>query len=109
MGSIKAQYECIRVLSETEFYNDLDVIDVPVLVMHGMPTTHAETINADLLAFYQGVTRPGATRGSRETHLVTPFSRFPSHLRPDRTGCLLPSQWKFRLFALMTSMCKSGI
>jgi len=58
MGSIKAQYECIRVLSETEFYNDLDVIDVPVLVMHGMPTTHAETINADLLAFYQGVTRP---------------------------------------------------
>ena len=84
MGSIKAQYECIKVLSETEFYDDLDVIDVPVLVMHGeddqicpfsttgarsvkllkhgtlksypglphgMPTTHAETINADLLAF----------------------------------------------------------
>ncbi len=84
MGSIQAQYECIRVLSETEFYDDLAMIDVPVLVMHGeddqicpfpttgarsvkllkhgtlksypglphgMPTTHADQINADLLAF----------------------------------------------------------
>ena len=84
MGSIQAQYEYIRVLSETEFYDDLAIIDVPVLVMHGeddqicpfpttgarsvkllkhgtlksyprlphgMPTTHAGQINADLLAF----------------------------------------------------------
>ena len=84
MGSIKAQYECIRVLSETEFYDDLKSIDVPVLVLHGeddqicpfeasgkqtikllkhgtlktypgfphgMPTTHAEQINADILSF----------------------------------------------------------
>jgi non-heme chloroperoxidase len=84
MGSIIAQYECIRVLSETEFYDDLKAIDIPVLVMHGdddqicpypttgarsvkllkhgsakvykgfphgMPTTHAEVINADLLEF----------------------------------------------------------
>jgi non-heme chloroperoxidase len=84
MGSIQAQYECVRVLSETEFYEDLAVIDVPVLVMHGeddqicpfpttgarsvkllkqgtlksypgllhgMPTTHAELINTDLLDF----------------------------------------------------------
>ncbi len=84
MGSIKAQYECVSVLSETEFFDDLKSIDVPVLVMHGeddqicpfpatgaksvkllkhgtlksypglphgMPTTHAELINADLLAF----------------------------------------------------------
>jgi non-heme chloroperoxidase len=27
--------ECVRVLSEIEFYEDLAVIDVPVLVMHG--------------------------------------------------------------------------
>jgi non-heme chloroperoxidase len=84
MGSIQAHYECVRVLSETEFYDDLKMIDVPVLVMHGeddqicpfpttgarsvkllkhgtlksypglphgMPTTHAEIINADLLTF----------------------------------------------------------
>jgi non-heme chloroperoxidase len=84
MGGIKAQYDCIKALSETEFYDDLKMIDVPVLVMHGeddqicpflttgarsvkllkygtlksypglphgMPTTHAERINADLLEF----------------------------------------------------------
>jgi non-heme chloroperoxidase len=84
MGGIKAQYDCIKALSETEFYDDLKSIDVPVLVMHGeddqicpfaasgasaikllkhgtlktypgfphgMPTTNAEQINADLLEF----------------------------------------------------------
>jgi non-heme chloroperoxidase len=84
MGGIKAQYDCIKALSETEFYEDLKIIDVPVLVMHGeddqiapyaataassikllkhgtlkaypgfphgMPTTHADQINADLLEF----------------------------------------------------------
>ena len=51
MGSIQAQYECIRVLSETEFYDDLAMIDVPVLVMHGeddqicpFPTTGARSV-----------------------------------------------------------------
>jgi non-heme chloroperoxidase len=84
MGGIKAQYDCIKALSESEFYDDLKIIDVPVLVMHGeddqicpfpttgaqsvkllkhgtlksypglphgMPTTHADQINADLLEF----------------------------------------------------------
>jgi len=86
MGGIKAQYDCIKALSETEFYDDLKIIDVPVLVMHGeddqiapfkataalsvkllkhgtlksypgfphgMPTTNADVINADLLAFIE--------------------------------------------------------
>jgi non-heme chloroperoxidase len=84
MGAAIAHFECVRVLSETEFYDDLAIIDVPVLVMHGdddqicpypttgarsvkllkhgtlkvypgfphgMPTTHADVINADLLEF----------------------------------------------------------
>jgi non-heme chloroperoxidase len=84
MGAAIAQWECVRVLSETEFYDDLAGIDVPVLVMHGeddqicpfpttgarsvkllkqgrlisypglphgMPTTHADIINRDLLQF----------------------------------------------------------
>jgi non-heme chloroperoxidase len=87
MGAIIAQYECIKVLSESEFFDDLKSIDVPVLVMHGlddqicpfessgaksvkllkhgtlktypgfphgMPTTNADQINADLLAFFKG-------------------------------------------------------
>ena len=84
IGGIKAQYDCIKAFSETDFTEDLKKIDVPVLVMHGeddqivpyadagplsakllkhgtlksypgyphgMPTTHADVINADLLEF----------------------------------------------------------
>jgi non-heme chloroperoxidase len=36
MGSAQAHYECVRVLSETDFFDDLKSIDVPVLVMHGL-------------------------------------------------------------------------
>jgi non-heme chloroperoxidase len=86
MGGIKAQYDCIKAFSETQFDEDLKTIDVPVLVMHGeddqivpysvgaarsikllkqgtlkaypgfphgMPTTNADQINADLLAFIE--------------------------------------------------------
>ena len=35
MGGIKAHYDCVKVFSETEFYEDLKIIDVQVLVMHG--------------------------------------------------------------------------
>ena len=86
MGGVKAAYDCVEVFSETDFTEDLKVIDCPVLVMHGeddqiapfpvtgakswkllkhgtlksypglphgMPTTHADIINADLLAFFK--------------------------------------------------------
>ena len=84
MGGIKAQYDCIKAFSETDFTEDLKQIDVPTLVLHGdddqivpyadagvlsakllkhstlkiypgfphgMATTQADQINADLLAF----------------------------------------------------------
>jgi non-heme chloroperoxidase len=84
MGGAKAQYDCVKALSETDFTEDLQMIGVPTLVMHstddqivpyadsaplsvkhlkngtlktyeglphGMCTTHAEIINADLLKF----------------------------------------------------------
>ena len=35
MGSAKAQYECIKAFSETDFTEDLKAIDVPVLILHG--------------------------------------------------------------------------
>jgi non-heme chloroperoxidase len=86
MGGAKAQYDSIKAFSETDFTEDLKMIDVPTLVMHGdddqivpiadsaplsakllknstlkvyggfphgMLTTHADVINADLLAFFQ--------------------------------------------------------
>jgi non-heme chloroperoxidase len=85
-GGAKAQYDCIKAFSETDFTEDLARIDVPTLILHGeddqivpfansaplshalvkgstfkaypglphgMPTTHAETVNADLLAFFK--------------------------------------------------------
>jgi non-heme chloroperoxidase len=84
MGSAKAQYEGIKAFSETDFTEDLKIINVPALVMHskddqivpfadsgllsakllknatlkvyedlphGMCTTHADLVNADLLSF----------------------------------------------------------
>jgi non-heme chloroperoxidase len=87
MGGIKAQYDCIKALSETDFTEDLKSIRVPTLILHGdddqivpiadssllsaklvrdaslktypglphgMCTTHADTINPDLLAFIKG-------------------------------------------------------
>jgi non-heme chloroperoxidase len=87
MGGVKAQVDCVKAFSETDFTEDLKKITVPVLVMHskddqvvpyadsgpksaallkhgtlktyenyphGMITTQAEIINADLLAFLQG-------------------------------------------------------
>jgi non-heme chloroperoxidase len=84
MGSAKAHYEGIKAFSETDFTEDLKIIDVPTLVMHskddqivpfadsgplsakllknatlkvyedlphGMFATHADVVNADLLAF----------------------------------------------------------
>jgi non-heme chloroperoxidase len=87
MGGAKAQYDCIKAFSETDFTEDLKVIDVPTLVMHGsddqivpiadsaplsakllkkavlkiyekfphgMCTTHADVVNADILAFVKG-------------------------------------------------------
>ena len=35
MGGIKAQYDCIKAFSETDFTDDLLKIDVPTLVLHG--------------------------------------------------------------------------
>lgn len=87
MGGAKAHYDCIAVFSETDFTDDLRLIEVPTLVLHGeddqivpiadsallsikllkhgtlktyagyphgMATTHADVINADLLAFIRG-------------------------------------------------------
>ena len=86
MGGAKAQYDCIKAFSETDFTDDLKAIDAPVFLMHGdddqivpvadaaligikllkngrlkvypglphgMATTHADIVNADLLAFFR--------------------------------------------------------
>jgi non-heme chloroperoxidase len=86
IGGIKAQYDCIKAFSETDFTEDLKKIEVSSLILHGdddqivpiadsallsakllknaklkvypgfphgMCTTHADVINADLLEFFK--------------------------------------------------------
>jgi non-heme chloroperoxidase len=64
MGGIKAQYDCIKAFSETDFTEDLKAIDVPTLVMHGeddqiVPFANTGPMSAKLLKnsttrFYPG-------------------------------------------------------
>ncbi|MFC4353125.1 alpha/beta fold hydrolase [Fodinicurvata halophila] len=54
MGSVKAHYEGIKAFSETDFTEDLKVIDVPTLVMHGdddqiVPIADSALLSAKLL------------------------------------------------------------
>jgi non-heme chloroperoxidase len=84
IGGAKAQYDCIKAFSETDFTEDLKKIGQPALVLHGdddqivpykdaallsakllknatlkiypgfphgMPTTHADVLDVDILAF----------------------------------------------------------
>lgn len=54
MGGTKAQYDCIKAFSETDFSADLRKIDIPVLVMHGdddqiVPFEDSAPLSAKLL------------------------------------------------------------
>ena len=54
MGSAKAQYDCIKAFSETNFTADLKYITVPTLVMHGdddqiVPIADSALLSAKLL------------------------------------------------------------
>jgi non-heme chloroperoxidase len=54
MGSAKAHYDGIKAFSETDFTEDLKVIEVPTLVMHGdddqiVPIADSAPLSAKLL------------------------------------------------------------
>src|SRR5262249_34837715 len=54
MGSTKAQYDGVKAFSETDFTEDLKIIDVPALVMHGdddqiVPIANSALLSAKLL------------------------------------------------------------
>jgi non-heme chloroperoxidase len=54
MGGVKAHYDCIKAFSETDFTEDLKVIEVPTLVMHGdddqiVPYADSAPLSAKLL------------------------------------------------------------
>ena len=73
MGGIKAQYDCIKAFSETDFTEDLKKIDIPVLVMHGdddqiVPIVAAGPLSAKILKNATLKVYPGFPHGMPTTN-----------------------------------------
>ena len=73
MGGIKAQYDCIKAFSETDFTDDLKSIDVPVLLLHGdddqvVPIADSAMIGIKLLKSGSLKVYQGYPHGMATTH-----------------------------------------
>jgi non-heme chloroperoxidase len=72
-GGAKAQYDCIKAFSETDFTDDLKQISQPTLVMHGdddqvVPYKDASVLSAKLLKNATLKIYPGFPHGMLTTH-----------------------------------------
>ena len=72
-GGAKAQYDCIKAFSETDFTDDLKNIDVPTLVLHGeddqiVPIADSAHLSIKLLKHGTLKTYPGLPHGLCTTH-----------------------------------------
>lgn len=72
-GGAKAQFDCIRAFSETDFTEDLKNIDVPTLVLHGeddqiVPIADSAHLSIKLLKRGTLKTYPGLPHGLCMTH-----------------------------------------
>ncbi|WP_319583307.1 alpha/beta hydrolase [uncultured Pseudodesulfovibrio sp.] len=73
MGGVKAQYDCVKVFSETDFTEDLKKMDVPTLVMHGeddqvVPIQDAAMRSIKMLKNGTLKTYPGYPHGMATIH-----------------------------------------
>jgi non-heme chloroperoxidase len=73
MGGAKAQYDCIKAFSETDFTRDLEALDMPVLVMHGtddqiVPIHDSALKSIKLLKNGRLKTYEGLSHGLCQTH-----------------------------------------
>ena len=73
MGGMKAHYDCIKAFSETDFIEDLQKIDIPVLVMHGdddqiVPIVAAGPLSAKILKKVTLKVYPGFPHGMPATN-----------------------------------------
>ncbi|WP_250475064.1 alpha/beta hydrolase [Caballeronia sp. GAFFF1] len=73
MGGAKAQYDCIKAFSETDFTEDVRKIDVPVLVLHGdddqiVPYADSAPLSIKLLKNGRLKTYEGYPHGMLTTH-----------------------------------------
>ena len=73
MGGTKAHYDCIKAFSETDFTEDLKLIEVPTLVMHGeddqiVPFADSAPLSAALLKNSTSKFYPGFPHGMPTVH-----------------------------------------
>jgi len=73
MGSAKAHYDCIAAFSETDFTEDLQAVDLPILLMHGeddqvVPIEASAHTAIGLLSNGALKTYPGLSHGLFATH-----------------------------------------
>ena len=73
MGGAKAQYDCIKVFSETDFTNDLKAIEVPTLILHGdddqiVPFADSGPLSAKLVKRSTFKTYHGGMHGICQVH-----------------------------------------
>ncbi|MGP8271155.1 MAG: alpha/beta fold hydrolase [Terracidiphilus sp.] len=73
MGSIKAQYDCIKAFSETDFTEDLKKIEIPTMVMQGdddqiVPIEASGLASAKILRNSTLKVYPGYPHGMATTH-----------------------------------------
>jgi non-heme chloroperoxidase len=72
LGGVKAQYDCVKAFSETDFTNDLREIDIPVLLLHGdddqiVPIDDAAKKSVKLLRKATLMVIPGGPHGMATT------------------------------------------
>jgi non-heme chloroperoxidase len=73
MGAANAHYECIKAFSETDFTEDLQEINVPVLILHGeddqiVPIADSALLSAKLVKKGTLKVYPGLPHGVCTTH-----------------------------------------
>lgn len=73
MGGIKSHYDCIAVFSETDFTEDLNKIDIPLLIMHGdddqiVPIADSAYLSVKLAPQATLKVYPGFPHGMATTH-----------------------------------------
>ena len=73
MGGVKAQYDCIKAFSETDFTEDLKAIAVPTLVLHGeddriVPFADAGPLSHALVRDSEFKAYPGFPHGMPTIH-----------------------------------------
>jgi non-heme chloroperoxidase len=91
MGGIKAQYDCIKAFSETDFTEDLTAIDVPVLVIHSeddqiVPYADSAPLAVKLLRQGQLKTYSTFPHGCMTTHPDEINADILAFVRGDQVG-----------------------